>query len=90
MQVNAPLTLTLSPSDGAREKSVLAAYALRNIRFNDCSPKAYSLAPSDGERVRVRGALLLGRVAFCRPWAVRAHRNVSTLCRLQIGLPAEA
>jgi hypothetical protein len=49
----------------------------------------FSLAPSDVARVRVRGTLLLGRIAFCKPLALRARWNISTLCRLQIGDTAE-
>jgi hypothetical protein len=55
IQLHEPLTLSLSPSDGARES---------NSAVHECSPngpestngKSHSLAPSDGERARVRGS----------------------------------
>jgi hypothetical protein len=54
MQSKLPLTLTLSPTDGAREHiAPLAASSL----FSEHSKLAaiFSLSPSDGERVGVRG-----------------------------------
>jgi hypothetical protein len=55
MLLRLPLTLTLSPSDGAREKNF--ANVLDPL-FGECSCDITipSLAPSDGERVRVRGS----------------------------------
>src|SRR6185436_11000601 len=56
MKLNGPLTPTLSPSDGERGRLWLDQY---QSRFGD--PRrgawAFSLSPSDGERVGVRGLL---------------------------------
>jgi len=49
-----PLSLTLSPSDGAREKIVLV-HLLSPHCDSTADAKGISLAPSDGERVRERG-----------------------------------
>jgi citrate lyase gamma subunit len=47
-------SLTLSPSDGARES--MAASNVRSLGSESITDrKRYSLAPSDGERVRERG-----------------------------------
>jgi hypothetical protein len=55
MQLDIPLTPALSPSDGEREKMAASVE-----RSHDSEPAGrddiYSLAPSDGERVRVRGS----------------------------------
>src|SRR6476619_1919516 len=54
IQLNRPLTLTLSPSDGERE-------AMRTLSESSLSGEgararvAFALSPSDGERVGVRG-----------------------------------
>jgi hypothetical protein len=54
IQLHKPLSLTLSPSDGAREK--IAALRLHSPNGESITVrKKYSLAPSDGERVRERG-----------------------------------
>jgi hypothetical protein len=55
MQSENPLTPTLSPSDGEREKIAVSFEDSLNSELA-ASDSMYSLAPSDGERVRVRGA----------------------------------
>jgi hypothetical protein len=55
MQSEIPLTPTLSPSDGEREKMAVSFESSRSIEIT-ASVAMCSLAPSDGERVRVRGA----------------------------------
>ena len=55
MQFEPPLTLTLSHSEGEREKT-----SYRHAQSPDgdtiLNARRDSLSPSDGERVRVRGA----------------------------------
>jgi hypothetical protein len=54
MQSKLPLTLTLSPSDGAKEHiSSLAVSSLFGEHLKLAA--IFSLSPSDGERVGVRG-----------------------------------
>jgi hypothetical protein len=56
MQLGPPLTPTLSPSDGEREKFCGRGVESLNRDYSSVGKKR-SLAPSDGERVRVRGRL---------------------------------
>jgi hypothetical protein len=56
MQSENPLTPTLSPSDGEREKIAVSFECSLNSELA-ASEAMCSLAPSDGERVRVRGTL---------------------------------
>jgi hypothetical protein len=57
MQLKLPLTLTLSPSDGAREEIAVSHMHSLNSQSIAAS-KTFSLSPSDGERVRVRGPVM--------------------------------
>ena len=55
MQSDIPLTPALSPSDGEREKmAARLGHSLSSELLLD--DEMSSLAPSDGERVRVRGS----------------------------------
>jgi hypothetical protein len=56
MQLKSPLTPTLSPSDGEKAKLCWSAVDSQSGDIVTSGLKG-SLAPSDGERVRVRGRL---------------------------------
>jgi len=89
LTVAAPLSLTLSPSDGAREKTLVSCAFLPSDL--DCSQQLSALSPSDGERVRERGDLHLATWKNC---ILRtAHKfevpEGRTVCRLPIGDTAD-
>jgi hypothetical protein len=54
MQFNGPLTLTLFPSNGERETARVVS---KRALSGECAKgqPVFSLSPSDGERVGVRG-----------------------------------
>ncbi|MBI3853162.1 MAG: hypothetical protein HY298_23170 [Verrucomicrobia bacterium] len=73
MQTDEPLTLTLSPSDGERER--IPAYG-RHAPFGD-SPqrrRSFTLSPSDGERAGVRG--VFNCIVTAKGWTPNCRGSV--------------